>query len=389
MGVGGASPVTEQIAEILDRLPGGASLADTIEFVVAWARANSLWPLVYGTACCAMEMMSAGSSRHDWARFGVEVARATPRQADLIVLAGTIVEKMAQNLVTLYEQMPGPKYVIAMGSCAISGGPFYYDSYSVIKGGDRLVPVDVYIPGCPPRPEALLYGIMELQKKIRTEGRKNPWRVGTLFREPFIDTHSFARSQWEKRNQDETAPTAEQPRPGRLEKTTFPEVAAQKRPRPGLDNAGLLAAIHEAFPDLTAVADTNGDRVLELAVNRDHYLDLAAFLRDDPRLKLDLLLQITAVDWRDRFDLLVQLLSTGHGHKIFLRLAVDRDRPSIASLCPLFLGAEWHEREVFDLFGIQFTGHPDLRRIFLMDNFPGHPLRKDFDDPARVLRRPY
>jgi NADH-quinone oxidoreductase B subunit len=123
MGVGGASGVTEQVAEILEKFPGGITLVDSIEFLVTWARANSIWPLIYGTACCAMEMMSTGSSRHDWARFGVEVARATPRQADLIVLAGTIVEKMGPNLVTLYEQMPAPKYVIAMGSCSISGGP--------------------------------------------------------------------------------------------------------------------------------------------------------------------------------------------------------------------------------------------------------------------------
>ena len=152
--------------------------------LVAWGRANSLWPLLYGTSCCAIEMMCTGAARHDWARFGVEVARATPRQADLIVLAGTIVEKMGKRLITLYEQMPGPKYVIAMGSCAISGGPFKCkNNYNVVEGADQFLEVDVYIPGCPPRPEALLEGIMTLSEKLSGNRRwpvRQPQNIGSL-----------------------------------------------------------------------------------------------------------------------------------------------------------------------------------------------------------------
>jgi NADH-quinone oxidoreductase subunit B len=147
--------------------PGGGILVSSLHEVINWARSNSLWPLVFGTSCCAIEMMSTASSKYDWSRFGFEVARATPRQADVIIIAGTIVNKMGPVLKRLYDQMADPKYVIAMGACATSGGPFFYNTYSVVKGADHIIPVDVYIAGCPPRPEALLHALISLQEKIR------------------------------------------------------------------------------------------------------------------------------------------------------------------------------------------------------------------------------
>ncbi len=147
-------------------IPGEKNIIlSTVEYVFNYARMNSLWPLTFGLACCAFEMMAVNSARYDLSRFGYEVFRPSPRQADLIIVAGTVTEKMKPLLKRIYEQMAEPKYVVAMGSCAISGGPFV-DSYNVVPGADKVIPVDVYVPGCPPRPEALIYGLMQLRKKI-------------------------------------------------------------------------------------------------------------------------------------------------------------------------------------------------------------------------------
>lgn len=138
-----------------------------LEHLINWARGNSLWPAQFGLACCAIEMMSTAASRYDMARFGMEVFRASPRQSDVMIVAGRVSQKMAPVLVTIYEQMLEPKWVVAMGDCSSTGG--IYNNYAVIQGVDKLVPVDVYVAGCPPRPEALLDGLIMLQKKIKTE----------------------------------------------------------------------------------------------------------------------------------------------------------------------------------------------------------------------------
>jgi NADH-quinone oxidoreductase subunit B len=146
---------------------GNTIITTTLEKVVNWARKSSLWPATFGLACCAIEMMAAAAARYDIARFGAEVFRASPRQADLMIVAGTLTKKMAPVARRIYDQMPNPKWVIALGACACSGGIF--NTYAVVQGVDEIIPVDVYVPGCPPRPESLLYAVIQLQKKIEKE----------------------------------------------------------------------------------------------------------------------------------------------------------------------------------------------------------------------------
>jgi NAD(P)H-quinone oxidoreductase subunit K len=170
-----------QTTEVTQNLSENIILT-TLDDLYNWAKMSSLYPMMFGTACCFMEFMAAYASRFDLERFGM-IPRATPRQADLLITAGTITMKYAPNLVRLYEQMPEPKYVIAMGACTITGGMFSVDSPSAVRGVDKLIPVDVYIPGCPPRPEAVIDAIIKLRKKIANESIQE--------REQTQETHRF------------------------------------------------------------------------------------------------------------------------------------------------------------------------------------------------------
>ena len=156
--------------EIPEEIEGVVSIT-TIDRIYNWGRRSSVWPLMFGLACCAIEMIATAAGRYDFSRFGMEVMRPSPRQADLMLVSGTVTKKMAPTIVRLYNQMPEPKYVVAMGACASGGGPFK-EGYNVVSGVDKLIPVDVYIPGCPPTPQALINGLIKLQEKIDTQSIK-------------------------------------------------------------------------------------------------------------------------------------------------------------------------------------------------------------------------
>ena len=410
--------------KVLDPIPGGKYVVNAIDYVVNWARANSIWPLTYGTSCCAIEMMSSSMARYDIARFGSEVFRASPRQADLFILAGTITRRMAPAIQMLWEQIPGPKYAIAMGACTISGGPFIYDNYAVVRGAQNLIPVDVFVPGCPPRPEALFHGLLTLREKILKETCRNPWHEGQPKDVSTMDRYREAAKTWaalEEMKDEEMAEARakfkeEHPdykssfKPIRVKKEDFPEVERKPFRRVGLTQLELYQKLHDKFPDITfhthsedpvetVLANAPADRPLEVMVEPKDYVSVVEFVKNDPELKMDFLIDVTAIDYDDHFDLVAQFRSLEIGHKIFLCVQLKKDfsipeekRPtsllaSVPTISHLYPAAEVKEREVYDMFGINFEGHPDQRRIFLDKDFVGYPLRKDFTHPE-MIRRP-
>lgn len=405
--------------KILDPIPGGKYVVNAVDYVVNWARANSIWPLTYGTSCCAIEMMSSSMARYDIARFGSEVFRASPRQADLFIIAGTITRRMAPALQMLWEQMPGPKYVLAMGACTISGGPFKYDNYSVVRGAENLIPVDVFVPGCPPRPEALFHGLLTLREKILKETCRDPWHEGETKDTANFDRYREAAKAWaelEKIKDEEMAEArekfkAENPdykstfKPVRVTKEAFPEVerpAAAELTAGELSQAEIFKKIKAKFESATVdeaiLATASSDSPVEITLGVKDYFAATEFVKNDPALKMDYLIDVTAIDYPDHFELITQLRSIELGHKVFFCVPLPKDESipeekratsllaKVPSITGLYPAASIKEREVYDMFGIHFVGHDDLRRIFLDKDFVGFPLRKDFTHPDMIKR---
>jgi len=379
--------------------PAGAK-QNVADAIINWARSNSLWPMFFGLSCCFVEEATAFTSRYDISRFGSEVFRGSPRQADVLIVSGTVFKKVAPGVLRLYEQMSEPKWVISMGSCANSGG--MYDVYSVVQGVDQILPVDIYIPGCPPRPEAVLHGLMELQKKIRaTErptrpifhmkgglqgGRTDPLVDGqTKFRDPRGPGYQGIPV----RGADMTAPDFTGNRTGLM--WTPPAARITLTESEDALARHLADEFGEAVTLVSPSADMPTYQVAPGAIR-----DALAHLKDRAPQRFKRLEDLTAVDESARkhkdglpdFHVLYTLLDFESARHIRLKVPASGPEPAVDSATSVWPAASWYEREVFDMFGVGFTDHPDLRRLIMPHDWKGRPLRKDHPYRATSMK-PY
>jgi NADH-quinone oxidoreductase subunit B/C/D len=371
------------------------SIDKLIDSIYNWGRMYSTWPMLFGLACCAIEMIATASSRYDLERFGWGLMRASPRQADLMIVSGTVTKKMVPNIVRLYNQMPEPKYVLSMGACASGGGPFK-EGYNVVSGIDRYIPVDVYVPGCPPTPSALLQGIVVLQEKMKKQTfRKMRWYDREVTDEtipvPILGPDIFdprdipaIQAERQKMLSGEADTGAGDKPKGPVKRVVRPPKVPSWDITPTEEAQALADKINAAL-EVEAVTPENDT----LVVDPDHLLAFAAYTRDDPELACNYLSNVTGVDYlgRDeRFEVVYHAYSIekGGGPIVFKARPKDVDNPELPSLINVWASADLQEREIYDLFGIKFRGHPRLKRILMWEGFHGYPMRKDYEEPYYV-----
>lgn len=353
-------------------------LLDMLDKVANWGRRSSIWPLQFGLACCAIEMICTAASRFDIARFGAELFRASPRQADLMIVSGTVVKRMVPMIVRLYNQMPEPKYIISMGACSTGGGPFK-EGYNVVSGIDEFLPVDVYVPGCPPTPQALLDGLITLQKKIDTESiRRVRWY--SKDNPPEHAVPLLGPDLVDPRQLDEIRDAAKNPEkyerqikelPKRI--PAFPVDEIKETPTASQD---LAKNINQTLKPQTPVQAQKDN----LLVDRSNCLEIFRLLRDTHGY--DYLANLTSVDYQDCYEVVYHLASIRKGNgPLGVKVRAEKENPVVPSLTSLWPGANFQEREVYDMMGIRFEGHPSLKRILLWEGFEGYPLRKDYLEP--------
>ena len=374
----------------------GEHLLSGTDALLNWSRKYSLWPLFFGLSCCFVEKATALTARYDMARFGAEVLRPSPRQADLLITSGTIFKKIAPVILRLYEQMAEPKWVISMGSCSNCGG--MYDVYSVVQGIDQILPVDVYIPGCPPRPEAVLQGLVTLQQKIETErptrsifhfkggtqgsvkpilvdgqsksrDPRGPGMEGTAIRGTSVVPPEF----WGSRSDLMWTPPARQ-----IKLNSSDQNLAQI----------LSAQFGDAVQSVAPISD-----MLTFQVSESRLKDVLQYLKTEAIPKYQRLDDLTAIDESARrqpendadYTMVYQLLSFDSASRVRLKVPLQGQNPTTASITDIWPSANWYEREVYDLMGVRFEGHPNLRRIIMPPDWEGHPLRKSHPGRATEM----
>ena len=359
-----------------------------VDLLINWARKYSLWPMFFGLSCCFVEEATALTARYDMARFGAEVLRPSPRQADLLITSGTIFKKIAPVVLRLYEQMAEPKWVISMGSCSNSGG--MYDAYSVVQGIDQILPVDVYIPGCPPRPEAVLQGIVVLQEKI--VARERPTRSIFHLQGGSQGTQKPILVDGQTKSRDPRGPgmqgtairgTSVVPPGFQDSRSDLMWTPPPRRIELNEGDEGLAEGLRAHFGDSMQQTEHTSD-MLTFVVEENRLKDVLRFLKTEATPRFQRLDDLTAIDESARRNrqeypdctLVYHLLSFEAASRLRLKVGLQGDAPVTQSVTDIWPSANWYEREVFDMFGVRFEGHPNLRRIIMPHHWEGHPLRK-------------